>query len=154
MKLDLGCGHKKKKGFIGIDRFDWSSKYRLGEFICGEIPDCLKGFPDGSVEYVRANHFLEHLPQDRVIETMNEVYRILIPGGLFDIAVPPTPGRGAFADPTHRSFWNDLSFRYYDMEWDSGLSKSYGINCNFKKVKVYLKRENSLKALLKKEEME
>ena len=148
MKIDLGCGPFKADGYTGIDSYDYSKKY--ADFIQGTVPEVLAGFPDGSIEKVRASHFLEHIPQPEVIKTMNEIYRILIPSGLFEINVPPTTGRGAFCDPTHVSFWNDLSFRYYDMSWCRELSESYGIKCNFKQLKVKVLGECNLYALLQK----
>jgi hypothetical protein len=48
-----------------------------------------------------------------VIQVMNRCYDLLVPGGWLLIDVPSTDGRGAFCDPTHVSFWNELSFRYY-----------------------------------------
>jgi glycosyltransferase involved in cell wall biosynthesis len=48
-----------------------------------------------------------------VIEFMNKCYELLVPGGWLQIDVPSTDGRGAFCDPMHVSFWNELSFRYY-----------------------------------------
>jgi hypothetical protein len=59
----------------------------------------------------RAHDAVEHLADP--IHTMNEAYRVLAPGGFFMIEVPSTNGLGAFCDPTHRSYWNKLSFRYY-----------------------------------------
>jgi hypothetical protein len=44
---------------------------------------------------------------------MNEAFRVLAPGGIVDILVPTTDGRGAWCDRTHVSFWNIRSFRYY-----------------------------------------
>ncbi|OFW53222.1 MAG: hypothetical protein A2163_09750 [Actinobacteria bacterium RBG_13_35_12] len=148
-RLDCGCGINKKPGFVGIDIFDWSSMYPKDEFIYGMIPDIFSNFTDSSIEEVYARHFIEHIPQYQVIETFNEIYRILIPEGLFEIFVPPTTGRGAFCDPTHSSFWNDLSFRYFDMTWDKGLSESYGIKCNFKILENKIINEFNLHAMLK-----
>lgn len=149
-KLDLGCGNRKKEGFIGIDTFDWSGIYP-NEFICGSVPEVFKKFTDNSIEEILANHFIEHIEQNKVIKTFNEIYRILEIGGLFEIFVPPTTGRGAFCDPTHRSYWNEWSFRYYDKEWEGyWLSESYGIKCNFKQVKIELQGEISLHVILRK----
>lgn len=66
---------------------------------------------DNSVGVLRAQDALEHL-SDRIF-TMSEAYRVLAPGGFFMINVPSTDGRGADCDPTHKSRWNSLSFRYY-----------------------------------------
>jgi hypothetical protein len=48
-----------------------------------------------------------------VIDFMNQAYSKLAPGGWLLVDVPSSEGKGAFCDPTHVSFWNDLSFRYY-----------------------------------------
>jgi hypothetical protein len=66
---------------------------------------------DASVGVLRASDAVEHLRDP--IHVMNEAYRVLAPGGFFMISVPSSSGKGAFCDPTHVSFWNDLSFRYY-----------------------------------------
>jgi ubiquinone/menaquinone biosynthesis C-methylase UbiE len=150
MRIDLGCGPFKKPGFVGIDIFDWSDKYAKDEFLQGEIPEVLHNFKENSIEEVRASHFIEHIPQAKVIEFMNEVHRILTPGGVFEINVPPSTGRGAFCDPTHVSFWNDMSFRYYDKTWSPDLTGSYGITADFHTLKMELLSEFDLHVILKK----
>jgi SAM-dependent methyltransferase len=45
---------------------------------------------------------------------MKEIYRVLEPGGIINIKVPSTDGRGAWQDPTHITFWNLNSFSYMD----------------------------------------
>jgi predicted SAM-dependent methyltransferase len=70
--------------------------------------------PTNSVGYIRAFDFVEHMKDP--IQFMNQVYRVLAPGGWLRIAVPSTDGRGAFQDPTHVSFWNLNSFWYYANE--------------------------------------
>ena len=67
--------------------------------------------PANSVGLLRAHDAVEHLPNP--IVTMNEAYRVLAPGGFLMISVPSTNGVGAFCDPTHVSYWNAQSFRYY-----------------------------------------
>lgn len=68
-------------------------------------------FDDSSVGVIRAIDVFEHLSDP--IHVMKECYRILAPGGWLFCKVPSTDGRGAFSDPTHKSFWNELSFDYY-----------------------------------------
>ncbi len=148
MKLDLGCGPFKAEGYTGIDIYDYSKKYK--DFIQGGVPEILHVFDDNSIEKVRASHFLEHIAQPKVIEAMNEIYRILVKGGLFEIVVPPTTGRGAFCDPTHVSFWNDMSFRYYDKTWCRTLTESYGIKADFQILKNEYLDEYNLHVILKK----
>ncbi|MFM6367255.1 MAG: class I SAM-dependent methyltransferase, partial [Dolichospermum sp.] len=61
---------------------------------------------------------------------------ILKPGGIVDISVPSTDGRGAFQDPTHVSFWNINSFLYYCNESPAYLElcRRYGFKGEFNTV--------------------
>jgi SAM-dependent methyltransferase len=47
------------------------------------------------------------------VALINEIYRLLAPGGLLLSMTPSTDGRGAFQDPTHVAFYNENSFWYY-----------------------------------------
>jgi len=67
--------------------------------------------PDNSVGVIKAYHIFEHLKDP--INAMNEAFRVLAPGGFLFIEVPSADGRGAFQDPTHKSFWNQNSIWYY-----------------------------------------
>lgn len=88
-------------------------------------------FEDNSIEYIRAYDALEHLKDP--IHTMNEAYRVLKEGGVFEIFVPSTDGRGAWQDPSHISYYNQNSFWYYCKEYPAYLSlcKQYGFNGSF-----------------------
>jgi SAM-dependent methyltransferase len=74
-------------------------------------------FENSSIGVVRALDTFEHLKDP--VHIMRELYRVLASGGYAFIQVPSTDGRGAFQDPTHRSFWNENSFYYYtDHRWN------------------------------------
>ncbi len=123
--VDLGCGSSKPNGFIGVDVFPSSS--------VDIIADLNRHFPfaDSSVDVVRAHDTIEHLP-DR-IHTMNEIWRVCKPNAVVDIRVPSTDGRGAFQDPTHVSYWNANSFKYYCVEFPPylDLCHKYGFEGQF-----------------------
>lgn len=89
-------------------------------------------FEDGTVGVIRAHDAIEHLRSH--IHTMNEAYRVLAHGGLFNILVPSTDGQGAFCDPGHVSFWNYRSFRYYT----EGAFKKFvsGYKGRFQQIKL------------------
>ena len=79
MKLNLGCGDKKREGFCNVD-------------ICGD-PDLkcdLSQFPwpfeDGTIDEVYSEHFLEHVLDFE--RTVTEIHRILKPGGIMHFKVP------------------------------------------------------------------
>ena len=69
---------------------------------------------ENSIGCIIANDTLASIPAGNpVIDFMNLAYTKLVPGGWLLVDVPSSDGKGAFCDPTHLSFWNDLSFRYY-----------------------------------------
>lgn len=100
--VDLGGALDAPPGYTTYDRHHAD--------IVGDLNNRWK-LDDGSVGLLRAHDVIEHLRDP--IHTMNEAWRVLAHGGLFDILVPSTDGAGAWCDPTHVSFWNARSFRYY-----------------------------------------
>jgi len=114
-KIDLGGRFDAWQGFETVDRLDADIITDLNE----RWP-----FHDNSVGVIKASHVFEHLVDS--VRTMNEAYRVLAPGGWLFIEVPSTDGRGAFQDPTHRSWWNENSFRYYtNQAWARYIQPEY-----------------------------
>lgn len=100
--IDLCGGFNKPQGYMSIDVEG------------GDIrADLNKGIPlaDNSCGIVRAYDALEHLTDKMKI--IQEIHRVLAPGGILLSQTPSTDGRGAWQDPTHVSFWNENSFWYY-----------------------------------------
>lgn len=105
-KVNLGCNQQTLgNGWINVD----IEAFEGVDVTC----DLEQSWPweDDSVDYIRAFDIVEHLHDS--IHTMNEAWRVLRHGGVFEMMVPSTDGRGAFQDPTHVSFWNQNSFMYY-----------------------------------------
>jgi predicted SAM-dependent methyltransferase len=67
---------------------------------------------DNSVGVIRAYDVLQYVPPEQIVPTLNELYRVLVPGGWLSLAVPSTDGRGAFM-PYYRSQWNEYMFLYF-----------------------------------------
>jgi len=99
--IDLGGAIECPEGYTSVDRHNADINCDLEQ----RWP-----FEDSSVGVIRAHDILEHLDP---IHAMNEAHRVLVPNGVMDILVPSTRGEGAWCDPTHKSFWNSRSFRYY-----------------------------------------
>ncbi|MEI2766509.1 MAG: glycosyltransferase [Dermatophilaceae bacterium] len=105
LALDLGAAHNRPPGYLGVDQHP------------GEHVDIVATLPapldlaDGTCGVIRAYDFFEHVPDKVAI--INEIYRLLAPGGLLLSMTPSTDGRGAFQDPTHVAFYNENSFWYY-----------------------------------------
>lgn len=142
--LDLGCGkNKRHKEAIGLDIVGkpvtdadmiWNGGFE-------KIP-----FPDNSCRLVMAHDFIEHIPhcvwisengnQKRLQPTVflfNEVFRVLAPGGFFEIGVP-VEEIAAWQDPTHVSRWNYKTFDYFSNTYEN-FKEAYGHKSNFSLVK-------------------
>jgi Methyltransferase domain/Glycosyl transferase family 2 len=130
LRLNLGCSDRRIPGYLGVD-------VSASAPAADVVADLRKAWPwaDGSVAEVVAHDVIEHLPEK--IHTMNELYRVLAPGAIADIVVPTTEGPGAFQDPTHVSFWNRNSFKYFERGnvYRERFARSYGISAAFEVVK-------------------
>ncbi|HSF31109.1 MAG TPA: methyltransferase domain-containing protein [Candidatus Tectomicrobia bacterium] len=127
LMLNLGCGGILLPGFVNVDLM-------AGPGVQSADLRQPWPWPDNSVTYVYASHVIEHLP-DKIF-TMNELCRVLRPGGLALILIPTTEGSGAWQDPTHVSFWNRRSFLYYEAghPYRETYAASYGISAQFRRV--------------------
>lgn len=145
MKLNLGCSDDLKPGFVNVDRVAPAD----------QIFDLRSPWPweDASVERIHAHDVFEHIDNAEFrgnrgkIFVMNEAWRVLKSGGLLDLAVPCvqlSDGRlnpGAFADPTHVSFWTADDKYYFCEPWNNPagergrLGPAYGIRALFRVIR-------------------
>jgi SAM-dependent methyltransferase len=133
MRLNLGCNDRVIPGFVGVD-------IAPGPGV-DELADLTRPWPwqDSSIDEVRAYDVFEHLPDKR--QTMNELWRVLKPGGIAHIQVPhATDGDGGHCDPTHCSYWTTSDFEYYHpgiAERERFRQSSYyAIKADFKVVDI------------------
>jgi predicted SAM-dependent methyltransferase len=81
LKLHLGCGPKRRAGWINID-LQKAADLQL---------DVREDFPfeAGTASIIYSEHFLEHLEYPtEVAHVLRESLRVLEPGGLFSVGVP------------------------------------------------------------------
>ena len=121
-KINLGCGYRKIDGCVNLD-----NRASVLPDITADVESGLP-FSDNSIDDVIAVDFLEHIPIGKTIFVVEEIHRVLKPGGSFIHVTPSTDGRGAFQDPTHKSFWNSNSWLYY---MDDSYRDLYGIKAKF-----------------------
>lgn len=130
--LDLGCGTNPKNPYqrqhlFGIDiRDDSQEMLKQKNITVVKANLALEKIPfdDNSFSSVSAFDFLEHIPRqiyvDRnqeiiypFINLMNEIWRVLAPGGRFLAITPGYPSVAAFADPTHVNFITATTHEYF-----------------------------------------
>lgn len=107
LKLDIGCGATKKKGFIGVDILKLD-----GVDIVHNLTSFPYPFEDNSIDEIWMDNVLEHLPNP--IRVVEEIHRISKNGAKITVAVPYFRSHYAFIDPTHVNFFGVNWFNYFD----------------------------------------
>jgi len=163
--LDVGCGSKPRNPYgcdrvYGVDIIDQEADgfhYRKCNVLLEKLP-----FDDATFDSVSCYDFLEHISRLVVadgftrfpfVEFMNEVHRVLKPGGLFYALTPYYPREEAFVDPTHVNIITRNTHTYFTSP-DYGAAV-YGFTGKFTVVMVKetklsweSRRDAGLKALL------
>lgn len=107
LHLELGCGPSKRRHHaVGVDVLDVE-----GVDVVDDALVVLKGLPDGSVESIYSEHFLEHI--DDPLQLLQEASRVLVPGGEFRAVIPHFSNPSFYSDPTHRAYFGLYTFCYW-----------------------------------------
>lgn len=146
IKLDIGCGANKQPGFVGID-----IRAEKGVDIVHNLEETPWPLPDKSVSLAVASHVLEHInPHNFVfVNVMNEIWRILKPGGRFVFVVPYAGSAGFWQDPTHCNGITEATLSYFDPLDKSGLYHIYK-PMPWKIVESYWQINGNLEVVLEK----
>ncbi|NNU43091.1 methyltransferase domain-containing protein [Ramlibacter montanisoli] len=147
--LDLGCGETPRNPYgrdqlCGVDIVvpaqAGACEIRRANLAIEPIP-----YEDASFDSVSAYDFFEHVPRVLLtadgrstrfpfIELMNEVWRVLKPGGLLYASMPCYPSEQAFQDPTHVNFLTISSHEYFTQP--ALAARMYGFVGRFATVRV------------------
>ena len=106
VKLNLGCGIIKLKGYINCDL---SPEVNPDKVVDLEKP---LPFKTNSVDEIIAHHVIEHV--ENVIPLLQEMYRVCKKGALIDIRVPHYANAAAWSDLTHRHAFAYTSLDYVE----------------------------------------
>ena len=139
MSLDIGSGPVPKnpfgaKALHGVDfRENKEKKVLYADLSVGLLP-----FSDQSYDFATAFDLLEHIPRISNIDgktefplilLMNEIFRVLKPGGIFFSSQPVFPGKAAFQDPTHVNIMTEDTLGLYFCE--KAWARIYGFSGSF-----------------------
>jgi len=108
-KLNLGCGNKKRKGWINLD-----SASECYPDVLHDLNQYPYPFYDNEIDEVYADNVLEHLENN--LMPLEEIWRICKKGAKITILVPLAPSPFAFQDPTHKQFFGFSTFDYFAKE--------------------------------------
>ena len=107
LRLNLGCGNKPRKGFLGIDLGDnTTADVRM------DVLAYLHSLPDGCVAEVYSRHMLEHLDPPALRSLLQQLDRVLMADGQLHLVVPHYSNPYFHSDPTHRQAFGVHTFSY------------------------------------------
>lgn len=137
INIELGCGPSPKKGVIGID-----ARELEGVDIVADLEKGLPFIPNKTVDEISSRHFLEHLENFEYL--MEEIHRVLKPGGVHKVIVPHFSNPHYYSDFTHKRFFGLYSFDYF-AENESKLKRKVPHFYTIYKFKI-LKRKLNFKS--------
>ena len=141
IKLDIGCGSRKRcdfDGFVGIDKAKVPGVDIVRDIERG-LPFC-----DCSIDFVFASHLMEHIKDLTFV--MDEVWRVLKREGILEIISPKHDSPMAYYDPTHIRFIHKCLWNWWDLKYND--PRQYGFNAVFHVVKSEEKGEGVFATLM------
>jgi len=108
LKLDIGCGSNKRKGYLGIDIINADGVDFVLDITQQNLP-----LEDNTVKEVYSNHFFEHI--DTPQKVLEELIRVSSHGATFEIWTPYLKSNEAFT-LGHRHFYNETIWRHICIE--------------------------------------
>jgi SAM-dependent methyltransferase len=138
VSLDLGCGSHPRnplnaEKLFGVD-ISLELKNSKAEILRADLAIEKIPFPDRFFDCVTAFDFIEHIPRvlyrpnrtQPFVELMNEISRVLMPGGLLISSTPAYPHKSAFQDPTHVNIITENTFEEYFSVTHKNRARIYG----------------------------
>lgn len=145
--IEIGCGRQKQvKNAITIDIIDMPHID-----IIADVNKGLSFLPDNSVDEIYSFHFLEHV--ENVESIMNEIYRVLKPGGKKIGTVPHFSNPYFYSDYTHHNFFGLYTLSYFSKtNYFKRRVPDFYSSANFKinKIKIGFKSPFFLRNILRK----
>ena len=119
-KLNLGCGHKLKEGYVNIDNDPSVNPDHIVNLGVDDLP-----FADNTFDEVMASHILEHIG-DGYISLIKELYRVCKPNAILEIFVPHHRSDWFHDDPTHLRSITTNSFNLFSKKYIEEHIRIYG----------------------------
>lgn len=120
IKLDIGCGQFKQKGFVGLDQYR-----QPGVDIVWDIQRFPWPVPDSCCFQVLMSHIWEHIEPKYRFAVMDELWRICRHDGQLLLSCPYAGSYLEAAHPAHYMCPNEATFQFFDPEFQLWHSCSY-----------------------------
>ncbi len=129
IKINLGCGENKRRGFINVDR---SPEVKPDVLADVTVTPWDWAEWEKTVGLIFADNLFEHIREEPLLKVMQECHRVLKPNGLLQIIVPissPDNFMTMFSDPMHVNHNFTLeTYDYFDhrhIRWKK-YGRAYG----------------------------
>lgn len=119
-RLNLGSGLDVRPGWVNLDAF------APGADVRHDLERLPLPFADETFDHVLASHILEHIPhrladggaRDGLVRLLEEIHRILKPGGTLEAAYPHPARENAYVwgNPEHTRVLSPRTWRAFDPE--------------------------------------
>ncbi len=108
-KVYIGAGKDHRYGWLHVDRHPFPNT----DIVC----DITQGLPlkDSSIGHCFSQDFMEHVPPEKKIDVVNEIWRVLKPDGIMEHIIPQAGSQNDFGSPTHLSHWTQQQFEHFDV---------------------------------------
>ena len=107
--LAVGCSDHKSAGSIGLDKRNLE-----GVDIVHDVEVLPWPLPDACAYRILMSHIVEHLDPAKIVDIIDECWRIMKPQGQLLIAMPYAGSPRFWQDPTHKHAWNEATATYFD----------------------------------------
>lgn len=141
--LNLGAGNRIIEGAINHDII----KHRPEINVVWDLNNTPWPWKDNEFDRVDATAVLEHLKLT-LIESCNEIWRILKPGGQLVLKIPIVSSPTIHDDPTHRWFWSERCIEYLDPTTAHGKNYEFYTMRHWQILNSGIIKERNLKAIL------
>lgn len=105
LNLNIGSGIEHRKGWVNLDINEDTNPDKVADI--RKLP-----YPDSTVDRIYLHHVLEHISGD-LANVMQELYRVLKPGGSLEIHVPHFAFHGAHCHPEHVRRFDIHTFQHF-----------------------------------------
>jgi len=108
MKLNLGCGNKRKDGFLGVDKYPCDAVDKIAD-----LNEALP-FEDSTIDEVWMDNIIDHIPD--IPKIMQEIPRICKKGAQVTVITPHYTSIASWRDPTHIHHLCYFSMDHFEKE--------------------------------------
>lgn len=123
-KLNLGCGHDVRNGWINLDSSELPNVDVVHNIEKLPLP-----FENDSFDQILAKDILEHV---EYTDVLRDLHRILRKGGTLTIQVPHFTSVDNYIDPTHKKRFSVQTFEFF--LHDAPHCRNYYFDFSFERI--------------------